>query len=52
MVRPEPISGRELTKGEQNTTEEYRRIKKRRLERLVQEPDNSERFVIQKESDV
>jgi hypothetical protein len=31
-VRPEPTSGRELTKRRQNTSEEYRRIKKRRLE--------------------
>jgi hypothetical protein len=32
MVRPEPTSGRELTKREQNMTEEYSRMKKRRLE--------------------
>jgi hypothetical protein len=31
-VRPETTSGRELIKTRQNTTEEYRRIKKRRLE--------------------
>jgi hypothetical protein len=31
-VRPEPTSGRELTKRGENTTEEYRRIKERRLE--------------------
>jgi hypothetical protein len=31
-VRPEPTSGREPTERRQNTTEEYRRIKKRRLE--------------------
>jgi hypothetical protein len=31
MVQPEPTSGRELTKREQNKTEKYRRIKERRL---------------------
>jgi hypothetical protein len=31
-VRPEPTSGRELTKRRENTTEEYRRIYKRILE--------------------
>jgi hypothetical protein len=29
-VQPDPTSGRELTKRELNTTEEYRRIKKKR----------------------
>jgi hypothetical protein len=50
-VPPEPTSGRDLNKTDQNATEEYRRIKKRRLEASAS-PDNSEKFVIQKELNV